>query len=333
MFISSKRSLLNEHDLKIMLSDEYNLSEDLTISFWRTGIAGNDVYLINTIQHYYIMKVYYINIIPEQVYVSTSLMEFLSQQMAVIPHILRNRNMDLVTKLQCPEGIRYAVVFERILGKEPDIFDDNDAYKIGKTVGQMYRVFDDNDIKIINRSIDTTFLIRRALNDIKKYLPGKKMQISYFFDIGHRLEELFKKYTTHKIPRYGICHGDLHTGNMIKTSEEKIFIFDFDACGLGSRIYDIGIYANDNWSKTTKEELEKDYEALNKFLKGYNEYYSLTTDEYKLFPIIPGIRHFEMFGTVLKNCIFLEGFHWVESCYQFHYNWFKAWESNIDWNL
>lgn len=331
--LQSKRSLLDEHGLKGRLIQLYQLPNDLAVTFWRTGIAGNDVYLLDTRQHQYVLKIYFINCIPAQVQTSTTVMEYLSQRQIPVPRILRNSNGKLVTALQCPEGIRYGVIFEQIRGQEPDIFDDRDAYAIGRFVGRMYSALDECDANLTYRAIDRNYLIQNALDDIHRYLPAEREKIEYLRNIGQRLWAVFERYTAHQIPQYGICHGDLHTGNMLKAPDGSISLFDFDACGYGWRIYDLGIYANDDWTKTTQKDLNRDRDALDKFLCGYTDYCSLTSEEYRLFPLMLGIRHFELFGMVLRNCVFLEGTHWIEDSLQFHYDWFKAWENSIDWSM
>jgi Ser/Thr protein kinase RdoA (MazF antagonist) len=333
MVIPSKRSLLDEQGLKECLIQTYRFPNDLAVTFWRTGIAGNDVYLLKTPQQQYVLKIYFVRSLPAQVHASVTIMDNLARQEIPVPRIVRNASNECVTAFQCPEGVRYAVVFEHIQGREPDRLNDRDAAAIGRLVGRMYRVLDDCDTGVTCRSIDQTYLIQRALDDIQRYLPAEQEKIGYLTTMGRRLWTIFERYAAHQLPHYGLCHGDLHTGNMLKTSSGDIMLFDFDACGQGARIYDLGIYANDDWTKTTQQDLERDREALEKFLCGYTEYSPLTQDEYTLFPLMLGIRHFELFGVVLRNCVFLEGSHWVESCLQFHYDWFTKWERHIDWNI
>ena len=120
---------------------------------------------------------------------------------------------------------------------------------------------------------------------------------------------------------------------MLKATDGSISLFDFDACGYGWRIYDLGIYANDDWAKTAQQDLSRDRNALDKFICGFTDYCTLTSDEHRLFPMMLGIRHFELFGMVFRNCVFLEGTHWIEDSLQFHFDWFKAWENNVDWSM
>ncbi len=162
----------------------YHLPGDLAVTFWRTGIAGNDVYLLDTGQHHYVLKIYFINYLPAQVQTSTVIMEYLSQKQIPVPRILRNTSGELVTSLQCPEGVRYAVIFEKILGQEPDIFVDRDAIKIGRFVGRMYRALDECELNVTYRAIDQNYLIQYALDDIHRYLPAERKRIEYLKSMG-----------------------------------------------------------------------------------------------------------------------------------------------------
>jgi len=333
MMIRSKRSLLDERELKETLRQAYGLPDDLSVTFWRTGIAGNDVYVLSTRQRQYMLKIYFIKSTLEQVRTAATLMAALFQQGIPVPRIYQNKAGDLLTPLQCPEGTRYGVVFERIQGQEPDISDACDGAAIGRLVGRMYRALDEFDGELAFRAIDQAYLIQSALNKIQRYLPEERDKIEYLADVGRRLWALFEGSAANDKPQYGICHGDLHTGNMLKTSDGEIYLFDFDACGTGWRIYDLGIYANDDWTKTDPLALDRDREALQKFLRGYQETISLTAAEMRIFPFMLGLRHFELFGLVLRNCVFLEGAHWIPGNLQFHYDWFSAWEKQVDWQV
>jgi Ser/Thr protein kinase RdoA (MazF antagonist) len=331
--IPSKRSLLDEHGLKDYILQTYALPKALTVTFWRTGIAGNDVYLLKTPQQQYVLKVYFVRSLSVQIQASVQMMDVLAQQQIPVPRLLRNLDGECVTSLPCPEGIRYAVICEYLQGQEPDIFNDDDALTIGRLVGRLYRSLDTIDSTMVSHRIDRNYLIQSALDALPRYCPDEREKIRYFTTMGHRLWTMIERYAPRQEPSYGLCHGDLHTGNMLKVSSGDIVLFDFDACGYGARVYDLGVYANDNWAKTSPQELQRDREALDKFLCGYTEYGSLTADEYALFPALLGIRHFELLGLVLRNCVFLEGTSWVKGCLRFHYEWFLEWERHVEWKM
>lgn len=333
MIIRSKRSLLDEHGLKEYVVQTYGLSQALTVTFWRTGIAGNDVYFINTPQQQYVLKIYFVRSDAAQIQSSARIMDKLAQRQVSVPRILRNVKGELVTSVPCPEGVRYAIICDYIQGQEPDIFNDDDAVTIGRLVGQMYHELDACDGTMPCRHIDRSYLIQSALDAISHYLPHDHEKIDYLTAMGNRLWTMVERYAVHQAHHHGLCHGDLHTGNMLKTPSGDIVLFDFDACGYGYRVYDFGVYANDDWAKTSPQDLRRDREALDKFLCGFTEYGTLTSDEYTLFPTLLGIRHFELLGLVLRNCVFLEGTSWVKGCLQFHYEWFMKWERHIEWKM
>jgi Ser/Thr protein kinase RdoA (MazF antagonist) len=327
------RSLINEGELLNVVNKAYNIPRNAGITFWRTGIAGNDIYIIDTDSQKYLLKIYFKPAPKEQIQSSLDIMIFLASKNINVPQIFPNVNHETITGIAYPEGERSAVLFEFIDGDEPDIFNDADAGAIGRLVGKMVHALDLHKAKFPVRLIDQFYLIQRALDGIKRYLPDETKKIDYLTQMGQRLWNILENNLTSTPPLYGICHGDLHTGNMIKARNGEIYLFDFDSCGYGYRIYDMGIYANDDWAKKTVNDLLRDKIALEKFLVGYNQTQSLSDREIRVFPYMLGIRHFELLGVVLQNCVKLEGLHWIKSCVKFHYDWFNEWEKTLNWDL
>ena len=80
----------------------------------------------------------------------------------------------------------------------------------------------------------------------------------------------------------GIVHLDVWYDNMAVTDERKITIFDFDFCGNGPQVLDIGYFCKQLFHIETDKkayELKKGH-----FLEGYQSIKSLTGKELKLIP-------------------------------------------------
>lgn len=80
---------------------------------------------------------------------------------------------------------------------------------------------------------------------------------------------------------YGMIHGDLHFNNIICRNGVSQ-IFDFDDCGYGFYLYDLGCTL-----VTCSENLEN---LTLKWLEGYEEYRTLSTEEKKILPMFILLR-------------------------------------------
>ncbi len=323
------RSLMNEDALLDIVAALYGISADSVISFWRTGMAGNDSYIIRSAGNTYMLKIYLKPASGEQIRSSIDIMEYLASRGVNVPEVYQTVGGASSVEIDYPEGKRIAVLFEYVAGEEPDIYDDGDAKAIGKLLGSLYRELDSRPERFPVRRIDHDYLIRSAIEGLRTYMPEEKEKIESLDLTGRGLWRIMENSVPCANPHYGLCHGDLHTGNMIKTANGEIFLFDFDSCGYGYRVYDIGIYANDDWEAKTPEALKKVDLALEKFLLGYREAMPFSQEEEAVFPYMLGLRHLELLGMVLRNCVVLEGTHWIKGCLKFHWAWFEGWRKTV----
>ncbi|WP_312370125.1 phosphotransferase [Lachnoclostridium sp.] len=127
-----------------------------------------------------------------------------------------------------------------------------------------------------------------------------------------------------KLPR-GYSHGDLHRGNLLRTTAGKYYILDFDTSSYPIPMYDIMIMCNStdyfNFNEKGYENSKNTYES---FLKGYTKYRSLSKEELDSFYDLIAVSSFKRL--LLKfmdlNCVdkeFLDNqlnwlIKWREQC-------------------
>ncbi|GAA3560474.1 phosphotransferase [Snuella lapsa] len=80
----------------------------------------------------------------------------------------------------------------------------------------------------------------------------------------------------------GVVHMDIWYDNMAVTNEKEITIFDFDFCGNGAQILDLGYFCKQLFHiEADKKEYER---KMKYFLEGYQSIRLLSDDELKLIP-------------------------------------------------
>ena len=128
-------------------------------------------------------------------------------------------------------------------------------------------------------------------------------------------------------PEYGICHGDLHGGDVSYDDEDQPTLYDFDSSGCGWRALDIGVFlASDSWMDTSVEAEERRQAKLEVFLTGYQTQRVISDAEREAIQLTPAIRHIFLMGHVLRYTTQIQGSHWADDGFiDWHMTWFNHW--------
>jgi len=105
--------------------------------------------------------------------------------------------------------------------------------------------------------------------------------MKYIKQISSKISEKFENINLSEHQK-GIVHLDIWYDNMSVNEGNEITIFDFDNCGNGFLILDIGYFCKQLFFiESDKNEYEMKVES---FLKGYRKERSLSEEELKLIP-------------------------------------------------
>lgn len=87
------------------------------------------------------------------------------------------------------------------------------------------------------------------------------------------------------VPAYGICVGDVHSGNTHFTEQNEPTLFDFDQCGYGWRAFDIAKFLH------VAMRMKTDVTVRNSFLEGYQSIRKLSETELAVIPAFITAAH------------------------------------------
>ncbi len=186
---------------------------------------------------------------------------------------------------------------EFVEGEEPNLEKPETAEKVGALVGKLHCLMERCPVQPVIR--DKQFFIRRYIDLLRqKSYP----QIAAYEELGERL---WKK--VENLP-YGICHGDLHRGNLLQTKDGQIYFLDFDTICRAPVMFDVMVMCDmTNYFNLQQEDIETTRAVYEKFLTGYTKHRPLSPEEKHSFPDWVGIRHFQLQATILEihgiNCI------------------------------
>lgn len=295
------------------LKDIYNLHLD-KISLYRDMIGS--VYFLWEKDERYVYKLYR-TIDTEAAIQSTQVISYLKKNNFPVVTIVPTKNDELYSNIEMPEGNRIGVLFEYVDGKEPTT--EEDIYLIGELTGKMHKIMETytEDLCKLRKShyIDRFIGIMQDMN-------FEVIKIDEMYNHG---VELWNKILD--LPK-GFCHGDLHTGNLLKTKKGEIIFLDFDICSNSYPIFDVATICDDtNFTAVNEKDIEKTYHNFKKFYNGYSKEKKLSNLEKSVIFDCIAIHHYELLGTISLYRAPLEGDHWLnDKFFDLHYTWKKQWK-------
>jgi len=237
--------------------------------------------------------------------------DLLDQDIPVAAPIANNAAAYL-NEIDAPEGTRYAVLFDAIAGDEPQETNLNHSRSFGQLAGRLHNCADRLARKYDRWHLDDRYLIEEPLNHIRPYLQHRESDFEYLSALGGELMAKLHGLISRQSPEYGLCHGDLHTGNARFDENGRLTLFDFDSCGYGWRAIDIGVYhVSYDWldlSEKTRREKARFWEA---FVEGYNTERPLSSNELAVAQLCLPIRHLELMGLTMRYWSPQIGSSWI----------------------
>jgi Ser/Thr protein kinase RdoA (MazF antagonist) len=277
---------LDEKKILNTLLDSYNININ-NLELLREG--GCTSYSVSGENEKYFMK-----IIPsafmDTAKQSISILIYLEEKGFPSPCIILTKNGFPYIEVEETNGKTIVVLFEFVDGEEPN--EGENIETIGALVGQLHSIMKHymGNLEVHGKE----FFIDRYINILKKknYDSNKIEMFREYGDI------LWKR--VENLPR-GFCHGDMHRGNLLRTTLGKYYILDFDTSCNAFPVYDIMIMCNStNYFDFDQKGYEKAKSMYESFLKGYTKYCSLTDMELKAFYDLIAFYHYQLQATIIE---------------------------------
>ena len=321
---SSSYSVLNNQDLIVFLEKYYRIIDIDSLHLHRSFIG--DVYIIKTKEHSYVMKIFKHDALHNSnIENSVKVMDFLYNKGVSVPEVINNVRRHQITTLLAPEGERDVVVTSYISGElTPNLDDETIAAQLAEIRKAM------KDYPVLNElhQLDVDEMINRFIEIMNEYYPDKDEEVEFFRSYGAYLSKKIKELNVKYPESIGFCHGDFHTGNIIKTSDSEVTFIDFDACTIGSILMDIATYCNQmDYFNFDASKLGDTFRKVEIFTKSYSDTYSLSQEEIEAIPLYIALRHYELNATVPLHRVPVEGKHWLnDNWLESQYTWLKKWQ-------
>ena len=295
---------MTEEKLIQLLQTQYGL-ENVTLEFLREG--GNKTYIVNS-EKKYLLKVIG-SAFFETAKQSVLVTRYLEESGFPVPKTILTKSGEAIVAASDGKVAESAeggvsdgepcllLLQEFIEGEEPNLEEPETAEKVGELVGKLHSLMEKCSVQPVLR--DKQFFIGRYIDFLRqKSYP----QIAAYEELGERL---WKK--VEKLP-YGICHGDLHRGNLLQTKDGQIYFLDFDTICRAPAMFDVMVMCDmTDYFNLQQEDIEITRAVYEKFLAGYTKHHPLSPEEKLSFSDWVAIRHFQLQATILEihgiNCI------------------------------
>jgi len=218
-------------------------------------------------------------------------LEFLKRRKvsAVVPK--RNKQGQRYISIQTPEGTRYGALFGYLPGRHltwsPGQRNTN-MWQLGELAARLHDAADQFQPPAQRWSMSFDFLVTETLEGLAPLFVNRGKDLVYLHRLANRLQVLLDNAPAGSL-NFGLCHGDLHTGNVILSPEGKVTLIDFDWSGYCWRIYDLATL----WWTMRSDEAAPQWRAI---LRGYTSVRKLSREEKALLPAFVMIREFELLG-------------------------------------
>ena len=280
-----------ENKLIQLLQTKYGL-ENVSLDFLREG--GCTTYIVNG-EKKYLLKVIS-NAFKDTAKQSVMITRYLEEKGFPVPKTILTKTGQAIVEVSDDDP--YLVLLQEFIeGEEPDLEKSETAEKVGELVGKLHSFMKDSPVQLVSR--DKQFFIGRYLDFLRQKAYPK---IADYEKLGERLWDKVQG-----LP-YGICHGDLHRGNLLQTKDGQIYFLDFDTVCQAPLMFDVMVMCDmTNYFNLQQEDIEITRSVYENFISGYTRNHPLSAEEKLSFYDWVAIRHFQLQATILEvhgiNCI------------------------------
>jgi Ser/Thr protein kinase RdoA (MazF antagonist) len=230
-----------------------------------------------------------------------------------------------VIALSAPEGERYAVLYEAARGTEGTT--DLHRRELGRMVARMHQVADGLEPPYDRDCLELEHLLDDNLAPIAVLMAHRPEDYAIIARIAKHVKDVVTALLPRRSPEHGVCHGDLHGGDVLYSPDGVPVLFDFESSGTGWRALDIAVFqGSSDWMDTSQEADARRQREVAQFLEGYTSIRELSSGELEVLKLGPAEHHIFLMGLVLRYWRIRDGWHWADDGFiDWHMRWFRHW--------
>lgn len=271
-------STLSETELGNFIKEKYQLSENFDCKLFRTGV--NHTYFISNNETKFVFRVYCHNWRTKlEIEQELELLKLLKKNSISISYPISDSNGNFIQEINAPEGIRYAVLFSFAKGEKMRFMSNETCFTIGTLMAKIHNITENQKIERVN--YNSEILLNNAYQLLKPFFKENLEEMKFLKEIESKIPKRFKAINGLENST-GIIHLDIWYDNLSVNNQNEITIFDFDNCGNGLLILDVGYFLKQLFFiESNKSEYELKAKS---FLDGYKKIRNLSEQEIDLIP-------------------------------------------------
>ncbi|TDJ31609.1 MAG: hypothetical protein E2O61_04320 [Gammaproteobacteria bacterium] len=289
-------SIISSQALATNVLSKYHLQSPLTCKFLQRGL--NDTYTVQTGSSTYYLRVYRHGLRKKsEIDAEVDMLIYLVRERQPVAAPVAMQDGTYLTRIDAPEGTRYAVLFTEAVGKPPK-FNMADCSQYGQIVANIHACMDQQQEDGRRFHLDLEYLVDQPLKHLEPFLAHRPEEIEYLRRCADQLKSGIDDLLLKNKPEYGCCHGDHYPANVHQDGEGRMVVFDFDCYGYGWRSYDVAVFL---WQAsgpvglngTGNADAPEQWDA---FVEGYSRIRSLTDSELEATKLFVPVRRIWWMG-------------------------------------
>ncbi|WP_058300486.1 phosphotransferase enzyme family protein [Gorillibacterium timonense] len=291
-------SVLSSHALGTYMTGQYFPGATLTCRLFYRSL--HDTYKVVTDHKEYFFKVYRQGIRSrEEIQTEIDLLHHLKSSgiETVIP--VAKWDGTYISDFHTGNGMRYGVLYTSVGKYEFTHLEETVEVneRLGKYIASIHRAWDDFEFGINRWRLDAHSFIDRSMNAIREFSTVHEFDVHFLEEVAKGVKKKLESLSTER-PQYGVCHGDIYSGNIRVDDNHQPILIDFDFCGIGWRAYDISMYAFPFGMGSDVTKLKEREQRKNQFLNGYNKVRAMSGNEVDSIALFIPFRRIFNIGTL-----------------------------------
>ena len=292
-------SVFDEAALATWLAAEFDLGEPLRCRL--AARSMNDTFRVTTARGELFLRV-----TPrgwrtrDEIVAELAFILALHEQGVSVASPVPRRDDAMISTLEAPEGERLAVLFAAVPGFEVPDFSIDQSRAYGRLAAQLHDVADAMPEPLARPEIGVESLLDVPLAAIRETFGSDAVDVGDLEAVASRVRAALERLPRTG-PTFGMCHGDLHPGNVRFGASGAPALFDFDLAGRGWRIYDLTVFL---WNAFGERRPRRWRESRWRgFLSGYQDVRSLHADALAAVPLFLVAREIWLLGADCRGQI------------------------------
>ncbi|GKX67663.1 phosphotransferase enzyme family protein [Inconstantimicrobium mannanitabidum] len=298
-----------EHDILVnALNRSYQLNIN-QIGLYRDMIGR--VYFLQSQGKRYVFKIYR-NFKTDDALQTIRILNYLKANLYPVVSVVNTVQNESNIFVDCSEGSCVGVLYDYVDGITPN--GKQEAGSIGKQIGKLHKLMESYPHKLAHKTkID-------YIDDYISIMKEKNFDSEKIIDLQQYGDELWNRIS--KLPK-SFCHGDLHTGNMLRNQRGEYVLFDFDDASGDYPSMDVAYMSDDtNFNQFQESMYDKTMHLYESFYSGYSKIRPLSNMEYNSIFDFIAVRHFQIISRIVR-CQGLQSLD-EKDCYE-QYTWLMNW--------